>query len=119
MINFKWTTWAHRYLRYELVAYCAWLTAFTAFSLLFQDEDTSMGLVQLLDTPRGMLSLLCNVLCLCALVPFMYMDYCTVVVYGRGWYNIVNVMDIASYVLQVRYIGRPKLFWLLHLFRVA
>ncbi len=36
VISYKWDTWARRYLMYELAAYCAWLAAFTAFSLILQ-----------------------------------------------------------------------------------
>ena len=59
VINFKWTCWARRFLMYELACYCLWLGAFTAFTLLFQSEDWSLSLWELLqdrsvdDTVRG------------------------------------------------------------------
>jgi hypothetical protein len=49
VINFKWTSWARRYLMYELACYCLWLAAFTAFTLLFQSEDWTLSLWQLLQ----------------------------------------------------------------------
>jgi di/tricarboxylate transporter len=38
VINYKWHTWAKKFLLYELVCYLAWLAGYTAFTLLFQQE---------------------------------------------------------------------------------
>lgn len=73
VINFKWNTWAQRFLAVELAAYCVWLAAFTTFSLLFQNEDDRLGLLQLAATPAGAASLGCSVLALVVMAPFVYM----------------------------------------------
>jgi hypothetical protein len=38
VINYKWHTWAKKFLLYELACYLAWLAGYTAFTLLFQQE---------------------------------------------------------------------------------
>lgn len=32
----RWTNWARRFLLWELACYCAWLVAYTCFTLIFQ-----------------------------------------------------------------------------------
>jgi len=48
VIHFKWTTWARRFLLYELCCYCLWLVSYTAFTLLFQQENWTMTFQELL-----------------------------------------------------------------------
>jgi hypothetical protein len=47
VISYKWDTWARRFLMYELAAYCAWLAAFTSFSLMLQVGAAASGELQL------------------------------------------------------------------------
>jgi hypothetical protein len=42
VINYKWHTWAKKFLLYELACYLAWLAGYTAFTLLFQQEVRSI-----------------------------------------------------------------------------
>jgi hypothetical protein len=35
--------------------------------------------------------------------PFLYMELCTIAAYGFGWVGMWNVMDLVSYILQVRH----------------
>jgi hypothetical protein len=85
VIHFKWTSWARRFLLYELAAYVVWLAAFTGFTLAFQGEDWRMGLDETLRSPYGAAATACSALCVLAMLPFLYMDACTLVAYSAGW----------------------------------
>ncbi len=63
----QWTSWARRFLMYELMLYGAWLAAFTAFTLLFQHEDVSLSFWGLLANRWAMQRLVALV----ALVSFV------------------------------------------------
>lgn len=47
----KRNSWARRFLLYELGAYCTWLLSFTAFTLLFQQEDWRLGFWEMMRNP--------------------------------------------------------------------
>jgi hypothetical protein len=36
------------------------------------------------------------------MAPFLYMELCTIAAYGLGWVGMWNIMDLVSYILQVR-----------------
>jgi hypothetical protein len=48
VIHYKWTSWARRFLLYELACYCCWLVSFTVFTLAFQNEDWELSFGQML-----------------------------------------------------------------------
>ncbi|KAJ9510388.1 hypothetical protein QJQ45_015854 [Haematococcus lacustris] len=106
VISFKWHTWAHRALVSEMLVYVAWLAAFVAFTLLFEGEEEELPLQALLDSHHGRCTLMCSLVALLAMLPFLYMEVCTMVVYQRGWVNLWNVVDLACYGLQVS--GKAK-----------
>ncbi|KAI8473618.1 MAG: hypothetical protein J3K34DRAFT_518899 [Monoraphidium minutum] len=102
VIHYKWTAWARRFLLYELAAYCCWLLAFTAFTLLFQQEDWSLGFWATIRNPYGLGATVCSALCVAAMLPFLYMETCTVIAYSAGWAaSPWNILDMLSYILQV------------------
>eukprot|EP00775_Hariotina_reticulata_P003763 gene3763-4022_t len=98
VIHFKWTTWARRFLLYELCCYCLWLVSYTAFTLLFQQENWTMTFQELLN---GFLATVCSLLALMPMSTFLYMDLCTIAAYGMGWVGAWNLLDMASYFLQI------------------
>ncbi len=92
VISNKWTTWAARFLVYELLFYAvrdqdifssfrllisvqqAWLGSFATFSLLIDGEDTSLTLQQLLQSNRGQTSVYFSVTSFLTMLPFFYME---------------------------------------------
>jgi len=61
------------------------LLSFTAFTLLFQHEDWSVGFRTMISNPYGASATACSVLCVLAMLPFLYMDGCTLIAYSSGW----------------------------------
>eukprot|EP00879_Flechtneria_rotunda_P030709 GHRR01033380.1.p1 GENE.GHRR01033380.1~~GHRR01033380.1.p1 ORF type:complete len:313 (+),score=66.53 GHRR01033380.1:359-1297(+) len=101
VIHFKWSRWARTFLLYELSCYCAWLVGFTVFTLLFQQEDWTMTFWELMADTNGFLATVFSLLTLVPMAPFVYMELCTVAAYGWGWVRLWNLMDMASYALQI------------------
>ncbi|WIA09485.1 hypothetical protein OEZ85_008886 [Tetradesmus obliquus] len=101
VINYKWHTWAKKFLLYELACYLAWLAGYTAFTLLFQQEDWTMTFWQLMADRNGFAATVFSLLTLLPMAPFLYMELCTIAAYGFGWVGMWNIMDLVSYVLQI------------------
>jgi hypothetical protein len=91
VIHFKWTSWARRFLLYELACYVLWLLAFTAFTLVVQHEDWNMGFRQMLVDRVGITATLLSLAALLPMAPFLYMEMCTIAAYGTGWVGVWNV----------------------------
>ncbi len=69
---------------------------------VIQDEDLSLTLSQLVETKRGIITVACEALALLGMTPFIYIEICTVLEYGpKRWLSIWNLMDLATYFLQV------------------
>ncbi|GBF90826.1 transient receptor potential channel protein [Raphidocelis subcapitata] len=106
VINYKWKSWARRFLLYELAAYCTWLVSFTAFTLLFQQEDWHLGFWETMRNPYGLAATVCSGISVVAMAPFLWMDACTAVAYSSGWAaSPWNYLDLVSYVLQTAIAG--------------
>ncbi|KAL3131635.1 hypothetical protein ABBQ38_007932 [Trebouxia sp. C0009 RCD-2024] len=102
VINFKWDRWARKLLLLEFAFYLVWLLSFQVFMLLFQDENDSLSLRELVATKRGIITVAVEVSALLGMSPFLYIEACTVIEYGpRRWLSIWNLMDLATYFLQV------------------
>lgn len=50
---------------------------------------------------NGFLASVCSLLALMPMSTFLYMDLCTIAAYGMGWVGAWNLLDMASYILQV------------------
>ncbi len=73
---------------------------------LIQDEDLSLTLSQLVETKRGIITVASEALALLGMTPFIYIEICTVLEYGpKRWLSIWNLMDLATYFLQVCFIS--------------
>lgn len=67
-----------------------------------QDEDSHESLHQLLKHGLGRATVAAELLCLCGMAPFLYIEASTFLEYGfYGWRSIWNLMDIVAYVNQV------------------
>ena len=56
-----------------------------------------------MGTRRGIITVVMEVTALLGMAPFLYIEACTVVEYGpKRWLSIWNLMDLATYFLQVR-----------------
>ena len=67
-----------------------------------QDEDSHESLRQLLKHGLGRATVAAELLCLCGMAPFLYIEAGTFLEYGfYGWRSIWNLMDIVAYVNQV------------------
>mmetsp|Transcript_7673 Transcript_7673/g.13270 ORF Transcript_7673/g.13270 Transcript_7673/m.13270 type:complete len:516 (+) Transcript_7673:114-1661(+) len=101
VVDFKWNTWAYRCLLYELGLFVVWLSFYIAFTLLFEEETATEPLPVIASTTRGMATLACSAAALLSMLPFMWMEACTLSAYHlKGWVNFWNLLDIASYLLQ-------------------
>lgn len=85
-----------------------WLTYAEVCTLMkrelrcLQDEDLSLTLGQLVESKRGIVTVATEAFALAGMMPFIYVEICTVIEYGpRRWFNIWNLMDLATYFLQV------------------
>lgn len=71
-----------------------------------QDENDSLSLRELVATRRGVVTVAMEATALLGMSPFLYIEACTVIEYGpRRWLSIWNLMDLATYFLQVHVCG--------------
>ena len=102
VIDWKWETYCKKLLQIELLFFLLWMAAFYSFTAAFQDEDVSLSLAQLLASPRGQLTVACDVLALLGMAPFVAIEAATVHAYGVwGWATAWNVLDLSCYTLQL------------------
>lgn len=102
IIDFKWTRFAKKLLITEFAFFMLWLVSFYAFTIAFQDEDASLSFSQLLQTTRGKISILCNILSLIGMAPFLAIEVGTMKAYGLfGWATAWNLLDTATYGIQL------------------
>ena len=67
-----------------------------------QDENLSLSLKELLQTPRGRLELAAHALAIVGMTPFLLLEMGTIPAYGIfGWLDAWNVLDICTYTIQV------------------
>lgn len=100
VLEFKWETFAGGWVRFEFMCFLTWLVAFSIFMLVFQDEDTSLSLAQLLVTPRGIITVVCECLALAAMLPFVVIELGSLQAYAGGWLSLWNALDVLTYSLQ-------------------
>ena len=101
-INFKWKTFARRILMWELVVFMIWMAAFFGFTFLFQDEDLTLSLSGLLATPRGLTTVVLEMVAVVAMVPFLMLEPGQIAAYGlSGWFSVWNGLDIITYIIQM------------------
>jgi len=102
IIDFKWTKFARKLLLTEFAFFMLWLVSFYSFTIAFQDEDASLSFAQLLQTSRGKISILCNILSLIGMAPFLAIEVGTLKAYGLfGWATAWNLLDTATYGIQL------------------
>lgn len=102
VIDWKWEKFCKKLLLAELACFLVWLAAFYTFTAVFQDEDASLSLSQLLQTTRGRITVACDVISLVAMAPFVAIEVSTVAAYGvRGWATYWNILDMITYFLQI------------------
>lgn len=101
VLQFKWDTFAGKMVKAEFVCFLTWLIAFSVFMLLFQDEDITLSLPQLLSTWRGVATLVAEVLALAAMSPFIIIELGSLQAYAGGWLSLWNLLDVFTYSLQI------------------
>lgn len=103
VIDYKWSLFAKNLLLAEFACYLAWVLGFYVFTVAFQDEDISQSLSQIVfQTRNGKIAILGNVVALVGMIPFVLIEYSTVVAYGwRAWATVWNVLDSTTYILQL------------------
>ena len=84
VVDFKWHKFARRFMLIELAIFLVWLAAFNYFTMLFQDEDTTMTLRELAATPLGALTLAAEAVAMLAMLPFLVLEAGTLAAYGHG-----------------------------------
>ncbi|KAH7624970.1 hypothetical protein Ndes2526B_g00345 [Nannochloris sp. 'desiccata'] len=101
-IDWKWNRYCRKLLLAELAFFTLWLTAFYTFTAYFQDEESSLSLRELLQTPRGRLTVACDFLSLIGMTPFVLIEISTIAAYGiKGWATAWNILDTLTYFLQI------------------
>ncbi len=71
-------------------------------SVSMQDEDSHESLRQLLTHGLGRATVAAELVCLCGMAPFLYIEAGTFLEYGLyGWRSAWNFMDVVAYVNQV------------------
>lgn len=112
VIDWKWERYCKRLLLVELGFYLLWLVSFAAFTVLFQDEDTSLSLRELAATRRGRAALAMHATTLVGMAPFVAMEACSVAAYGVwDWASAWNLLDTATYVDGVAIIALHVARW--------
>ena len=61
-----------------------------------------MSLSEVAHTPRGIATIVLECVSYAAMMPFLYMEYRTIVEYWDDWLNAWNAIDVLVYSLQVR-----------------
>jgi hypothetical protein len=61
-----------------------------------------MSLPQLLQTWRGIATLVAEVLALASMTPFVIIELGSLQAYAGGWLSLWNLLDVVTYSLQVR-----------------
>ncbi|KAK9839401.1 hypothetical protein WJX81_000001 [Elliptochloris bilobata] len=97
VVDYKWTQFALKLLYVQLAMFAVWLLSFTVFTKLFQDEDESLSLRELLDTKSGRWTVALEVVATVFMLPFMYIEYHTFSDFGWGWLNTENIIDALTY----------------------
>lgn len=67
-----------------------------------QDEDLNLDLSQVLSTARGLTMAVSLAVCGVAMLPFIYIEVCTIHDYGWQWFQRWNVIDGLTYIFQAR-----------------
>eukprot|EP00775_Hariotina_reticulata_P013536 gene13536-13662_t len=100
VLQFKWDTFAGKWVRFEFMTFVAWLVSFSVFMLLFQDEDLHLTLQELLHTPSGIVTVVAELLALLAMLPFVVIELGSLKAYLGGWLSLWNMLDVVTYTLQ-------------------
>ena len=67
-----------------------------------QDEDMHLSLAEVVQTPRGIATIVLECISYTAMLPFIYMEYRTILEYWEDWLNAWNAIDVLVYSLQVK-----------------
>ena len=78
---------------------------------LLQDEDMTMSLKQVLQSPRGIATVVFEVVSYAAMLPFIYVEVRTVQEYWDDWLNAWNAIDVLAYSFQVNRLTSHNLLW--------
>ena len=62
----------------------------------------SFSLRQILETPRGIATVVLEAVSYAAMLPFIYIEVRTMMEYRDDWLNAWNALDVLAYSLQVR-----------------
>jgi hypothetical protein len=60
-----------------------------------------VSLAQLLTTPSGIVTVVCESLALAAMLPFVVIELGSLQAYAGGWLSLWNALDVLTYSLQV------------------
>jgi len=101
VVMYKWDQWASRFLQYEFVLYLFWLISYTAFIILFQNEDLSLGYGDIWENSfTGKAKIILNLLSVVFMSPFLLIEGNTMLDYGFNWFSMWNLLDIVTYTIQ-------------------
>eukprot|EP00195_Chlamydomonas_chlamydogama_P013530 CAMPEP_0202890610 /NCGR_PEP_ID=MMETSP1392-20130828/957_1 /ASSEMBLY_ACC=CAM_ASM_000868 /TAXON_ID=225041 /ORGANISM="Chlamydomonas chlamydogama, Strain SAG 11-48b" /LENGTH=529 /DNA_ID=CAMNT_0049574211 /DNA_START=43 /DNA_END=1632 /DNA_ORIENTATION=+ len=102
LIHFKWWRYSKRLLMSQLALYLVWLTAYTTFCVKLPEEDHSLTLAEVVKTPAGQVNVVCQVVCLVIMVPFLYQDLTSMMAYSlHSWTSRWNLLNKVSYMFQI------------------
>lgn len=103
ILNYKWRTWARRFLIFEFILYLLWLLCTVVFALSFVTEDLDWSLEKVWNSnSEGKIRIISCVLSVCFMFPFLIVELNTMWSYGRSWlHQFWNMIDTAMYTLQI------------------
>ena len=102
IVDLKWTSFGRKILMIECAFFMLWLASFYVFTVAFQDEDASLSFRELLQTRRGQITIVSNILSLVGMFPFVIIEISTLSAYGiYAWGTAYNLLDTTTYIFQI------------------
>eukprot|EP00210_Caulerpa_lentillifera_P004413 g4210.t1 len=104
VIEYKWTHWARKYLVAEFILYLGWLLSFVGFMIIYieknivQDFQERMGTD---DQAFAVIAYFLDIMSLAFMIPFLVIEYNTIMFYKWKWLQMWNLFDSLAYFLQL------------------
>lgn len=102
IVEYKWHSWARKYLLIEFALYMAWLISFLGFLVFYIEHDLKQGFVKgrADQSTLWLLSVIFDVCAVGFMLPFIAIEINSVAYYKWQWLQMWNVIDCCAYILQ-------------------
>jgi len=105
VIEFKWMHWARRFLIYEFTLYLGWLLSFVGYMAMYIEKNLNHNFMD--DDMVGkdiaciVFAYMLDIASLLFMLPFLVIEYNSVMFYKWQWIGMWNLFDASAYILQV------------------